>query len=548
MKALKSINFYFVKYKWRLVAGAVFVVLSSIFSIYQGVVVRDATNEIEKLIASHASVNTRTFITFGLTLLGLALSSGLFLFFQRQTLIVMSRHIEFDQKNELYAHFQVLDASFYKNHNTGDLMNRISEDVGKVRMYTGPAIMYLINTFATMVIVLVFMLSINWQLSLLVFAPLPLLSYVIYKVSDTINKRSTIVQQELSKLTSHAQETFSAVRVIKAYAREEHYTNELEKLNANYKKQNLRLTLIEAFFQPVMILMVGISVIATVWFGGHLVIAKTIEMGNITEFIVYVYKLTWPFASLGWVTSLVQRAAASQERINEFLHYRSAIQNTPEVTQPIDGRISFKDVSFTYPDTNVEAVKHFDLEIEQGKTVGIKGQIGSGKSTLANLITRLYDVSSGELLIDGVPIRKHDLSTLRKSIGYVPQEVFLFSDTIKNNIAFSVDHTYSDEEIFQAAKDAGVYDNIMSFPEGFDTVVGERGVTLSGGQKQRISIARAIISKPRILIFDDCLSAVDVETEELILNNLQTVMKNKTSIIISHRDSALRYADKVVEL
>lgn len=548
MKALQSINVYLVKYKWRLLLGALFVILSSVFSIYQGVVVRDATNEIAKLISSHVSINTSRFIVFGLTLLGLALMSGLFLFFQRQTLIVMSRHIEFDQKNELYAHFQTLDASFYKNNNTGDLMNRISEDVGKVRMYTGPAIMYLINTFAMTVIILIFMLSINWQLSLLVFAPLPLLSYVIYKVSDTINKRSTIVQQELSKLTSHAQETFSAVRVIKAYAREEHYTNELEKLNAHYKKQNLKLTLVEAFFQPVMVLMVGISVIATVWYGGHLVIGKTIEMGNITEFIVYVYKLTWPFASLGWVTSLIQRAAASQERINEFMHYKSAIQNTPEVNAPIEGNISFKDVSFTYPGTHIEALRHFNLEIGQGETVGIKGQIGSGKSTLANLITRLYDVSSGQLLIDGVPIQKHDLSALRKSIGYVPQEVFLFSDTIKNNIAFSVDRKYTDEEIYQAAKDAGVYDNIMSFPQGFDTVVGERGVTLSGGQKQRISIARAIISRPRILIFDDCLSAVDVETEELILRNLKTVMKDKTSIIISHRDSALRYANKVVEL
>lgn len=548
MKALQSINVYLIKYKWRLLLGALFVILSSVFSIYQGVVVRDATNEIARLISSHVSINTSRFIVFGLTLLGLALMSGLFLFFQRQTLIVMSRHIEFDQKNELYAHFQTLDASFYKNNNTGDLMNRISEDVGKVRMYTGPAIMYLINTFAMTVIILIFMLSINWQLSLLVFAPLPLLSYVIYKVSDTINKRSTIVQQELSKLTSHAQETFSAVRVIKAYAREEHYTNELEKLNAHYKKQNLRLTLVEAFFQPVMVLMVGISVIVTVWYGGHLVIGKTIEMGNITEFIVYVYKLTWPFASLGWVTSLIQRAAASQERINEFMHYKSAIQNTPEVNAPIEGNISFRDVSFTYPDTHIEALRNFNLEIEQGKTVGIKGQIGSGKSTLANLITRLYDVSSGQLLIDGVPIQKHDLSALRKSIGYVPQEVFLFSDTIKNNIAFSVDRKYTDEEIYQAAKDAGVYDNIMSFPQGFDTVVGERGVTLSGGQKQRISIARAIISRPRILIFDDCLSAVDVETEELILRNLQTVMKDKTSIIISHRDSALRYANKVVEL
>ncbi len=528
--------------------GLLFVVLSCIFSIYQGVVVRNATNEIVRLISSHAAVNSYTFIVFGLTLLGLALLSGLFLFFQRQTLIVMSRHIEFDQKNELYAHFQTLDASFYKNNNTGDLMNRISEDVGKVRMYTGPAIMYLINTFATVVTVLIFMTSINWKLTLLVFAPLPLLSFVIYKVSDLINKRSTIVQQELSKLTSHAQETFSAVRVIKAYAREEHYTNELEKLNANYKKQNLKLTLVEAFFQPVMVLMVGISVIATVWYGGHLVVGKTIEMGNITEFIVYVYKLTWPFASLGWVTSLVQRASASQARINEFLDYKSAIQNTPEIMDPVKGSIVFKDVSFTYPDSNIEAIKHFNLAIEQGKTIGIKGQIGSGKSTLANLITRLYDVTSGEILIDGTPIEKHDLYTLRKSIGYVPQEVFLFSDTIKNNIAFSTGHKYSDEEIYQAAKDAGVYDNIMAFPEGFNTVVGERGVTLSGGQKQRISIARAIISKPQILIFDDCLSAVDVETEELILNNLKTVMKNKTSIIISHRDSALRYADKVIEL
>lgn len=548
MKALRSINVYLIKYKWRLLLGALFVILSSVFSIYQGVVVRDATNEIAKLISRHVSINTSRFIVFGLTLLGLALMSGLFLFFQRQTLIVMSRHIEFDQKNELYAHFQALDASFYKNHNTGDLMNRISEDVGKVRMYTGPAIMYLINTFAMTVIILIFMLSINWQLSLLVFAPLPLLSYVIYKVSDTINKRSTIVQQELSKLTSHAQETFSAVRVIKAYAREEHYTNELEKLNVHYKKQNLRLTLVEAFFQPVMVLMVGISVIVTVWYGGHLVIGKTIEMGNITEFIVYVYKLTWPFASLGWVTSLIQRAAASQERINEFMQYKSAIQNTPEVSTPIEGNISFKDVSFTYPDTHIEALRNFNMEIGKGETVGIKGQIGSGKSTLANLITRLYDVSSGQLLIDGVPIQKHDLSALRKSIGYVPQEVFLFSDTIKNNIAFSVDRHYTDEEVYQAAKDAGVYDNIMSFPQGFDTMVGERGVTLSGGQKQRISIARAIISRPRILIFDDCLSAVDVETEELILRNLQKVMKDKTSIIISHRDSALRYANKIVEL
>jgi ATP-binding cassette subfamily B protein len=548
MKSLKTINAYFVKYKWRLLMGALFVVLSTIFSIYQGVVVRNATNEIVDLIANHKAVDSTKFIVFGLTLLGLALTSGFFLFLMRQTIIVMSRHIEFDQKNELYTHYQTLDANFYKNNSTGDLMNRISEDVGKVRMYTGPAIMYLINTFSTVMIVLAFMLKINWQLTLLVFAPLPLLSFVIYKVSDLINKRSTVVQQELSKLTSHAQETFSAIRVIKAYAREKHYINELDTLNTNFKKQNLRLAIVEAFFQPVLVLMIGVSVIATVWYGGHLVINKTIEPGNITEFILYVYKLTWPFASLGWVTSLIQRASASQTRINEFLKTKSKIVNTPKVKQKIEGEIEFKNVGFTYDDSKIEALKNFNLKIEKGKTIGIKGQIGSGKSTLANLVTRLYDTTSGDILIDNHPIKKYDLFELRKSIGYVPQEVFLFSDTIRNNIAFSTGHDYTEAEIIQAAKDAGVYDNIMTFPEGFDTVVGERGITLSGGQKQRISIARAIISKPQILIFDDCLSAVDVETEELILNNLKSIMKDKTTIIISHRDSALRYADKIVEL
>lgn len=548
MKSLKSINVYLVKYKWRLLLGALFVVLSTLFSIYQGVVVRNATNEIVDLIANHTTVNASKFIEFGVILLGLALTSGFFLFLMRQTIIVMSRHIEFDQKNELYEHYQTLDASFYKNNSTGDLMNRISEDIGKVRMYTGPAIMYLINTFATVVIVLVFMLKINWQLTLMVFAPLPLLSFVIYKVSDLINKRSTIVQQGLSKLTSHTQETFSAIRVIKAYAREKHYANQLEILNTDFKKQNLRLAIVEAFFQPVLVLMIGVSVIATVWFGGYLVINQTIEPGNITEFILYVYKLTWPFASLGWVTSLIQRASASQTRINEFLHTKSTIINTPEIHKKIEGEIEFKNVNFTYADSKIEAIKNLNLKIEKGKTIGIKGQIGAGKSSLANLLTRTYDVTSGEIYIDHEPIKKYDLFELRKSIGYVPQEVFLFSDTIKNNIAFSTNYTYSEEEIIQAAKDAGVYENIMAFPEGFNTIVGERGITLSGGQKQRISIARAIISKPQILIFDDCLSAVDVETEELILNNLKSIMKDKTTIIISHRDSALRYADKIVEL
>lgn len=548
MKSLQSINFYFIKYKWRLLLGALFVVLSSVFSIYQGKVVGDATNQIVALISKHETIENSVFITFGITLLGLALASGFFLFLMRQTLIVMSRFIEYDQKNELYTHYQTLDAAFYKNNSTGDLMNRISEDVGKVRMYTGPAIMYIINTFATVVIALLFMININWKLTLLVFAPLPILAFIIYRVSDLINKRSTIVQEELSKLTSHTQETFSAIRVIKAYARETHYVNELEILNTNYKTQSLRLTLVEALFHPVMVLMIGLSVIATVWFGGRLVIGDVVEPGDITAFITFVYKLTWPFASLGWVTSLIQRASASQTRIDEFLNTKSTIINTPEVNTPIIGNIEFKDVSFTYSDSGIQALSHFNLVIEKGKTIGIKGQIGTGKSTIANLMTRMYDVTSGDILIDGVSIKKRDMYALRQSIGYVPQEVFLFSDTIKNNIAFSTNHQYTDEEIKQAAKDAGVYDNIMAFPDQFETVVGERGITLSGGQKQRISIARAIISKPQILIFDDCLSAVDVETEELILNNLKSIMKDKTTIIISHRDSALRYADSVIEL
>jgi ATP-binding cassette subfamily B multidrug efflux pump len=548
MKSLQSINFYFIKYKWRLLLGALFVVLSSVFSIYQGKVVGDATNAINNVVMHKKVFDQSVFLKHGLLLLLCALLSGFFMFLMRQTIIVLSRLIEYDQKNEMYTHYQTLDAAFYKNNSTGDLMNRISEDVGKVRMYTGPAIMYIINTFATVVIALLFMININWKLTLLVFAPLPILAFIIYRVSDLINKRSTIVQEELSKLTSHTQETFSAIRVIKAYARETHYVNELETLNTNYKTQSLRLTLVEALFHPVMVLMIGLSVIATVWFGGRLVIGDVVEPGDITAFITFVYKLTWPFASLGWVTSLIQRASASQTRIDEFLNTKSTIINTPEVNTSIIGNIEFKDVSFTYSDSGIQALSHFNLLIEKGKTIGIKGQIGTGKSTIANLMTRMYDVTSGDILIDGVSIKKRDMYALRQSIGYVPQEVFLFSDTIKNNIAFSTNHQYTDEEIKQAAKDAGVYDNIMAFPDQFETVVGERGITLSGGQKQRISIARAIISKPQILIFDDCLSAVDVETEELILNNLKSIMKDKTTIIISHRDSALRYADSVIEL
>lgn len=548
MKALKSLNIYIIKYKWYFLGGIVFVTLSTIFSTYQGVIVRNGTNQILNIIKNNTPINNFTFIKFGLLLISFALISGLFMFLMRQTIIVMSRHIEYDQKNEIYNHYQQLDTSFYKTNTTGDLMNRISEDVGKVRMYTGPAIMYIVNTFATTITVLVFMLNVNVQLSLLVFLPLPILSYIIYKVSDKINKQSTKVQQELGNLTTQVQETFSAIRVIKAYARENYFVNQINAKGEIYKKTVLKLTTIEGFFAPVMMLMVGLSVLITVWYGGKLVIQNKIEAGNITEFILYVYKLTWPFASLGWVTSLIQRASASQKRINEFLQTESKIKNTNNDIYNFEGNIEFKNVSFTYPENNISALQNVSFTLKKGQTLGITGAIASGKSTLINLITRQYDVTNGEIIIDNKNIKEHNTNILHKNTGCVPQEVFLFSDTIANNIAFGTQQKVDIKHIEEATKMAGVYDNINQFKDKFYTVVGERGVTLSGGQKQRISIARAIIGSPQLLIFDDCLSAVDAETEELILNNLKNIMQNKTSIIISHRISSLKNADLILYL
>ncbi len=548
MKALKSLNIYIIKYKWYFLGGIVFVTLSTIFSTYQGVIVRNGTNQILNIIKNNTPINNFTFIKFGLLLISFALISGLFMFLMRQTIIVMSRHIEYDQKNEIYNHYQQLDTSFYKTNTTGDLMNRISEDVGKVRMYTGPAIMYIVNTFATTITVLVFMLNVNVQLSLLVFLPLPILSYIIYKVSDKINKQSTKVQQELGNLTTQVQETFSAIRVIKAYARENYFVNQINAKGEIYKKTVLKLTTIEGFFAPVMMLMVGLSVLITVWYGGKLVIQNKIEAGNITEFILYVYKLTWPFASLGWVTSLIQRASASQKRINEFLQTESKIKNTNNDIYNFEGNIEFKNVSFTYPENNISALQNVSFTLKKGQTLGITGAIASGKSTLINLITRQYDVTNGEIIIDNKNIKEHNTNILHKNTGCVPQEVFLFSDTIANNIAFGTQQKVDIKHIEEATNMAGVYDNINQFKDKFYTVVGERGVTLSGGQKQRISIARAIIGSPQLLIFDDCLSAVDAETEELILNNLKNIMQNKTSIIISHRISSLKNADLILYL
>lgn len=529
--------------------GLLFVSLSTIFGTYQGIVIKDGTNKIVGILKNKTPVDSFVFVQYGLTMLGLALLSGLFMFLMRQTTIVMSRHIEFDQKNEIYLHYQQLDTAFYKRHTTGDLMNRISEDVSRVRMYTGPAIMYIANTIVTTITILAFMLRVNLPLTLLVFLPLPILSFIIYKVSDLISKQSTKVQEELSGLTTQAQETFSAIRVIKAYARENFFSSEIEKKNEQYKKVALKLASIESLFAPVMAMMVGLSVLITVWYGGKLVIENKIEPGNITEFIWYVFRLTWPFASLGWVTSLVQRASASQERINEFMHQEPSIKNQNTNIYPIYGDLEFKNVSFTYPENNITALKNISFKLPKGESLGITGQVGSGKSSIINLITRQYDVTEGEILVDGLNIKEHNLQFLRKNCGVVPQEVFLFSDTVANNISFgSPDKQPNRELVHSAAKQAGVYDNIVGFPDKFETMVGERGVTLSGGQKQRISIARAIINKPQILLFDDCLSAVDTETEEHILTNLQLEMKGKTSIIVSHRISSIKNADLILYL
>jgi ATP-binding cassette subfamily B protein len=526
-----------------------FVTLSTIFRAYQGVIVREGTNEVLKAIDTGLTSDPMQFLWYGIKMIAFALISGGFLFLTRQTLIVMSRHIEYDQKNEIYDHYQKLDIKFYKQNTTGDLMNRISEDVGKVRMYTGPAIMYLVNTTATIITVLSFMLSVNQSLTWLVFLPLPVLAYIIYVISDLINKRSLEVQAKLSDLTSQAQETFSGIRLIKAYSRETYYGDEMLSKSEDYKGIALRLAKIQAMFAPTMLFLVALSTLITIWYGGKLVIENKIQYGNITEFIYYIFQLTWPFASLGWVSSLIQRAAASQQRINEFLDTEPNIKNPSNEVYPVEGNIEFKEVNFTYPENNVVALKNFSFKIKSGQTLGVTGSVGSGKSTLLNLLARQYDVTAGSITIDGKDIREHNLQLVRSSMGFVPQEVLLFSDSIKNNIAFGLKGTVpKEEDIINSAKLAQVHDNIVGFPDKYETIIGERGITLSGGQKQRISIARAILSSPKILVFDDCLSAVDSETEHLILEELKKLMQGRTSLIVSHRISSIKHADLILYL
>ena len=559
MKHLFYLNKYFYKYKWRIIPGLIFVIISIIFQILQAPVVGHAFNLITENITIYQlfdgfnrqeviyNIFSTNLLFFGALILVIYMIRGLFLFFMRQTIILMSRHIEYDLKNEIYAHYQKLSLGFFRRNNTGDLMNRATEDVNRVRMYVGPAIMYTTNTVILFFTAIFFMFSVNAKLAFYALLPLPVLVVIVYYVNTLINQKSEKIQEQLSRLSSFVQERFSGIRVIKSYVREAQTQEVFEEESNSYKRNSMSLVKVQALFYPAMLLLVGISTILTVYIGGEQVIAGTITAGNIAEFIIYINLLTFPVTMLGWVTTLIQRAAASQKRINEFLKLQPDITSNSVEKPEIDGKISFKNVSFTYPDTGIEALKNVSFEIEKGQFLAVIGRTGSGKSTLANLIMRMYDTDAGKIEIDGKGLRNMNLNNYRSQIGFVPQEVFLFSDTIKNNIAFGLSEI-SEGQVETAAKNAAVYHNIIDFDQKFETMLGERGITLSGGQKQRVSIARALIKEPKILIFDDCLSAVDTKTEEEILGNLGKIMKGKTSILIAHRISTIKNADKIIVL
>ena len=557
MKDLAYLNKFFYKYRWRLIPGVLFVIISNIFSVLPAQVIRVAFNLVTENIGLYQlfdgfdrqgmiyQIFGSSLLLFGVLVLVLSLIRGLFLFFMRQTIILMSRHIEYDLKNEIYNHYQVLSLAFYRRHNTGDLMNRATEDVSRVRMYLGPGIMYTINTVVLFILVICAMLTVNVRLAIWSVLPLPVLAVIIYYVNNNINFRSEKIQERLSALSSFVQENFSGIRIIKSYVRESHARKNFAIESEDYKTHSMELVKVQALFYPLMLLLVGLSNIITIYVGGLEVMKGTITAGNIAEFLVYLNQLTFPVMALGWVTSLIQRAAASQKRINEFLHQQPEIKSPDVPKRTINGYINFKNVSFTYPDTGIQALKDVSFTAQPGQLVAIIGRTGSGKSTIANLIMRMYDTTGGEILVDDIPVKQLNLNGYRSQIGVVPQDVFLFSDTIANNIAFSAD-TLDMVMVEQASKNAAVYHNIIELEKGFETLIGERGITLSGGQKQRVSIARAIVKQPQIMIFDDCLSAVDTRTEEEILNNLGNIMRGKTSIIIAHRISTIKNADKIL--
>lgn len=548
MKELQYLNKYFVKYKFHFLLGILITIVAQIFSLFTPKLVSKSFKAIEdfhKNDLSSAMIKTELIHNI-LWIVGTTLIAGILTFLMRQTLIVMSRHVEFDLKNEVFRHYEVLDQNFYKRNRTGDLMSRISEDVAKVRMYVGPAVMYTINTFIRFTVVIIYMYNVSPLLTLYTLLPLPILSFIIFKLSKEINKRSTIFQEYLSKISSFTQEIFSGIRVVKAYALENQFQKNIEELAQESKTKSMSLAGVQSLFGPLMIALIGVSNLVVIYFGGLMYIEGSIKsIGTIAEFILYVNMLTWPVASIGWVSSLVQEAEASQKRINEFLKIEPEIKNKAVDHTAIKGAIEFNNVSFTYEDTAITALKNISFRVKEGETLAILGKTGSGKSSILSLITRLYDIKEGSITIDGKKIDEINLNDLRSSIGIVPQDAFLFSDTIKNNIKFGKENA-TDEEVFDAAKKAVVHNNIVHFKNKYDTILGERGITLSGGQKQRVSIARAIIKNPQILLLDDCLSAVDTETEEQILNNLLEISKGKTTIIVSHRVSSAKNADKII--
>ena len=549
MKELKHLNKYFYKYRYKLLLGLLITIIARIFSLVMPTYVRKTLSTVKESLSSDLPLDSikGELISYILIIIGSSAMYALFTFLMRQTIINISRYIEFDLKNEVFQQYEKLSINFYKRNRTGDLMNRISEDVGKVRMYAGPAIMYSIQTITLFVCIIPLMLYSSPTLTLYTVIPLPFLSILIYYISKSIHKRTTVVQEFLSELSTFSQETFSGVGVIKAYGIESRINTELEELAIKGKEKSMNLAKIQAWFFPLMLFLIGISTTTVIYVGGRLYIAGKIEIGVIAEFIIYVLMLTWPVATVGWVSSIIQQADASQKRINEFLNEVPAIQNTISEHTPINGKIAFNNVSFTYEDTGITALQNISFEIKKGETIAIIGKTGSGKSTILDLIGRMYDVTSGEILIDDKPIQQTNLFDLRNAIGTVPQDAFLFSDSIKNNIKFGKSDA-TDAEIIDASKKASVHKNIEKFTKKYDTVLGERGITLSGGQKQRVSIARALIKDAKIYLFDDCLSAVDTETEEKILNNLLKTAEKTTTIIVSHRISSAKNADRILIL
>ncbi len=552
MKDLSYLNKYLKKYKYYYTVGGLFILISTVFAIVPATLIREVFNLIENGYKEYSSGNIllkeeilKNVIFYSLAIIIAALIRGMFMYLMRQTIIVASRKIEYDLKNEIFYHYQTLPLKFYKKNNTGDLMNRISEDVSKVRMYVGPALMYGMNVTILMLMVIPFMFYINFNLAFYSLIPLPLLVVSIYLVQNIINKKSEEIQESLSELSTYVQESFSGIRIIKSFVREMNFENVFGKKSIDYKNKSISLQFVLALFFPVIMTLIGLSIIITVYVGALEVFEGNLSIGNIAEFLIYVYLLTWPVTALGWITSIIQRASASQKRINEFLKEKSDIVSQDKKKIEFDGKIEFKNVFFKYQDTQINGMENISFTINPGESLGIIGSTGSGKSTIANSLLRLFDVDKGEILIDGINIKDLDITHFRKQIGYVPQDVFLFSDTIENNILFG-----SENKDFKSVEDAAInadlMRNINSFPEKFNTKIGERGITLSGGQKQRVSIARAIIKEPKVLILDDCLSAVDTKTENIILENLKKIMFEKTSIIISHRISSVKLAKKII--